>query len=220
MPSAEKVERVTRLRERIQGSQAMFLADFRGLTVLDLTELREALRQSGAQFAVVKNTLMKRAAEEAGVSELSALLEGPTGVVFVVGDPVAAARGLADAGRRFRTLALKGGYMEGRVLSAADAMAVSTLEPRDVLLARVAGLAGAEMARALFVIRALQGRLLALLSALREKLSAGAGPPADQAGSGVAGEGPEASPPHEGDSEGAAPGSPGWGPPAAEEGKE
>jgi large subunit ribosomal protein L10 len=169
MPRTEKVEKVTELKARIQGSQAMFLTDFRGLTVGDVTDLRRSLRESGTRLAVVKNTLMRRAAGEAGAEELRGLLDGPTAVAFVDGDPIVAAKSLVDAMRRFRTMALKGAFMEGRVLSPEQAQSLATIEPREVLLARMAGLAQAQMSRAAFCFQALQSRFLALLEALRGK---------------------------------------------------
>ena len=172
MPRTEKVEKVAELKRRIEGAEAMFLADFRGLTVGDATDLRRSLRESGTRFAVVKNTLMRRAVGEAGAGDLQQLLEGPTAVAFVEGDPIVAAKSLMDAIRRFRTMAIKGGYMDGRVLSAEQAQSLATIAPREVLLAQMAGLAKAEMSRAAYMLQALQSRFLALLEAFREKLPA------------------------------------------------
>ncbi len=171
MPRAEKVEKVAALKERIQGSGGLLLAEYRGLSVHDATELRRALQAVGARFAVVKNTLMRLAAREAGLGQLEAFLQGPTAAVFVGGDPVAAARRVVDAARRFPALALKGGYVEGRLLSAEEARELATLESREVMLARVAGMLGADLQRAAHAFRALQARFLALLEAYREKLS-------------------------------------------------
>ena len=176
MAKAVKVEKVAELRRRIDAAQAMFLADFRGLTVADVTDFRRSLRDSGTRISVVKNTLLKRAAGEAGIADLDPMLEGPTAVAFVDGDPIQAAKGLAEALRRFRTLAIKGGFMDGRVLSPEDAQALATIEPREVLLAKVAGAAKAQMARAAYAFQALQSRFLAVLEAYREKVPAG---PAD-----------------------------------------
>ena len=111
MAKAEKVEKVATLKERIEGSEALLLADYRGLTVVDTRELRTSLREADAAFAVVKNTLMKRAADEAGIDVLESLLEGPTAVAFVRGDAVLAAKRLSDAARRHSALELKGGFM-------------------------------------------------------------------------------------------------------------
>ena len=170
MPKTEKIEKVAELKERIEGAQALFLTDFRGLTVTESGELRRSLSGAGAKFAVVKNTLMRRAAADAGVSELEPLLDGPTAVAFVDGDPIAAAKSLADATRRYRTLVVKGGFLEGRVLTPEEAQALATIESREVLLAKMAGLAKAEMSRAAYMFNALQSRFVALLEAYRDKL--------------------------------------------------
>ena len=106
MPNAEKVKKVARLKERIEGSSALLLADFRGLSVTDVMELRRNLDEVETRFSIVKNTLMKLAAVESGVGGLSDLLEGPTAVGFVEGDAVAAAKRLVDAGKRFPALEL------------------------------------------------------------------------------------------------------------------
>jgi len=172
MPSPEKVEKVARLKERISSSQALLLAEYRGLSVQDATELRRSLGQD-TRFSVVKNTLMKRAAGEAGVDELERLLEGPTAVAFVAGDPVAAAKRVVEAAKRFPALALKGAYMEGRVLGADEARGLAELESREVMLSRLAGAMKAEMSRAAGMFQALQGRFLALLDAYKGKVPAG-----------------------------------------------
>jgi large subunit ribosomal protein L10 len=169
MPRTEKIEKVAELKQRIMGSEALFLADFRGLTVGDATDLRRALRESGTRFAVVKNTLMRRAVDDAGAEALRPLLEGPTAVAFVDGDPIIAAKSLVEAIRRFRTMELKGGYMEGKVLGAEQAQSLATIAPREVLLAQMAGVAKAEMARVAYVLQAIQSRFLALIDALKDK---------------------------------------------------
>ncbi|HET7869217.1 MAG TPA: 50S ribosomal protein L10 [Actinomycetota bacterium] len=172
MPSQEKVEQVARLKGRISGSQALLLAEYRGLSVKDATELRRALGED-TRFSVVKNTLMRRAAGEAGVGELERLLEGPTAVAFVAGDPVAAAKRVVEAGKRFPALALKGAFMEGRVLDADEARGLAELESRDIMLSRLAGAFKAEMSRAAGMFQALQARFLALLEAYKEKVAPG-----------------------------------------------
>jgi large subunit ribosomal protein L10 len=169
MPNAEKIEKVAALKERIQGADALLLAEYRGLSVHDATELRRSLSEQ-ARFAIVKNTLFKRAAADAGVAELEALLDGPTAVAFVQGDVVATAKKVVDAAKRFPALALKGGYLDGKVLSAAEAQALATLESREVMLSKVAGLMKAEMARAASMFQAIQGRFLGVLESYKSKL--------------------------------------------------
>ena len=170
MAKAEKVEKVATLKERIEGSEALLLADYRGLTVVETKDLRTSLREADAAFAVVKNTLMKRAAGESGMDVLDPLLEGPTAVAFVRGDAVLAAKRLSEATRRFPTLEIKGGFMEGRLLSADDAKALAKLDSREAMLAQIAGMAKAEMSRAASMFQALQSRFLGVLEALREKI--------------------------------------------------
>ena len=169
MPNAEKIAKVAALKERIQGSEALLLAEYRGLSVHDATELRRALSNQ-ARFAIVKNTLMVRAAADAGVAELEALLEGPTAVAFVQGDVVATAKRVVDAAKRFPALVLKGAYLDGKVLSAAEAQSLATLESREVMLSKVAGMLKAEMTRAASMFQAIQGRFLGVLDAYKEQL--------------------------------------------------
>jgi large subunit ribosomal protein L10 len=137
--------------------------------VHDATELRRSL-SGAARFSVVKNTLMQRAAGEAGIEDLEGLLSGPTAVAFVDGDVVTAAKRVADAARRFPTLVLKGAYLDGKVLDAASAQALATLESREVMLSKVAGMLKVEMSRAASMFQALQGRFLSLLDAYRDKV--------------------------------------------------
>lgn len=170
MPKAEKVERVGELKERIEGSDALLLTEYRGLTVSDITELRRSLAEGGTGFAVVKNTLMRRAAAEASIDELESLLEGPTAVAFIAGDPVAAAKTVVDAAKKFPALILKGGYMDGRVLSADEAKGLADLESREVMLSKIAGMLKSEMSRAAAMFVSAQSKFLSLLEAYREKV--------------------------------------------------
>jgi large subunit ribosomal protein L10 len=172
MPNATKLDKVRALKERIQGSNALLLAEYRGLSVKDATELRRALSET-ARFAVVKNTLMERAAGEAGIEDLEGLLAGPTAVAFVEGDVVAAAKKIVDAAAKFPALVLKGAYLEGRVLGAAEARALATLESREVMLSRIAGMLKSEMSRAASMFQALQSRFLGVLEAYRDQLPPG-----------------------------------------------
>jgi large subunit ribosomal protein L10 len=171
MPNAEKVDKVAALKGRIEGASALLLAEYRGLTVHDATELRRSLSES-ARFSVVKNTLMQRAADQAGIAELEGLLSGPTAVAFVDGDVVAAAKKVVDAAKKFPSLVLKGAYLDGRVLDAAEAQALATLESREVMLSKIAGMLKAEMTRAASMFQTLQSRFVGLLEAYRDKLPA------------------------------------------------
>jgi large subunit ribosomal protein L10 len=178
---AEKIERVAELTERIKGSEALLLTEYRGLTVADVTDLRRSLAEDGTRFSVVKNTLMRRAASGAEVAELEALLEGPTAVAFVDGDPVAAAKKVVDAQKRFPTLVLKGAWMEGKLLSADQTKELADLDSREVMLSKIAGLLKGEMSRAASMFQALPSRFLGLLEAYREKVPAGEEAPAPEA---------------------------------------
>ena len=170
MPNTEKVERVAELKAGIEGSDALLLTEYRGLTVSDITELRRSLAEGGATFAVVKNTLMQRAAADASIEDLESLLEGPTAVAFVTGDPVAAAKKVVDAAKKFPALILKGGYMEGKVLSAAEAKGLADLDSKEVMLSKIAGLLKGEMSRAASMFVSAQSKFLSLLEAYKEKV--------------------------------------------------
>jgi large subunit ribosomal protein L10 len=169
MPNAEKIAKVEALKGRIESSEALLLTEYRGLTVHDATELRRSLSDQ-ARFSVVKNTLLQRAAGEAGIEELKELLEGPTAVAFVSGDVVSVAKKVVDASKKYPALVLKGAYMEGKVLGPSEAQALATLDSRDVMLSKIAGMLKSEMTRAASMLQALQGRFLGVLDAYREKL--------------------------------------------------
>src|SRR5262245_33458452 len=172
MPNAEKVERVEELKGRIDAADAILLTEYRGLTVSEISDLRRSLAEGGASFAVVKNTLMRRAAEERSMADLESMLQGPTAVAFVEGDAVAAAKKVVDSIKRFPALVLKGGFMDGRVLSADDAKALADLDSREVMLSKVAGMMKSEMSRAASMFQAAQSRFASLMQALAEKLPA------------------------------------------------
>jgi large subunit ribosomal protein L10 len=179
MPNATKVERVAALKERIEGANALLLTEYRGLTVEEITELRRSLREVDASLAVIKNTLMQRAANDAGISELDELLAGPSAVAFVNGDDVVAvAKKLKDASKAYPTLVIKGGYMDGSALDAAGASALADLESREVMLSKIAGMLKSEMSRAAAAFVAAQSQFLALLEAYKEKVPAGDAPAA------------------------------------------
>ena len=170
MPKAEKIDRVAELKAGIEGSDALLLTEYRGLTVSDITELRRSLAEGGTRFAVVKNTLMQRAAADASIEDLEYLLEGPTAVAFVAGDPVAAAKKVVDAAKKFPALILKGGYMEGKVLSADEAKGLADLDSKEVMLSKIAGLLKGEMSRAASMFVSAQSKFLSLLEAYKEKV--------------------------------------------------
>ena len=119
---------------------------------------------------MVKNTLMRRAASAAGMSELEDLLSGPSAITFVDGDPIAAAKSVVKATKQFPALVLKGAYMDGKLLSADDAKALADLESREVMLSKIAGMLKSEMSRAAAMFQAGQSKFLSLLEAYKEKV--------------------------------------------------
>ena len=179
MPNATKVERVAELKEQIEGANALLLTEYRGLTVEEITELRRSLREVDASLSVIKNTLMLRAANDAGLTELDELLVGPSAVAFIQGDVVAVAKKLKDASKQYPALVIKGGYMDGSVLDAAGASALAELESREVMLSKIAGLLKGEMSRAAAAFIAAQSQFLSLLEAYKEKLPAAEEPAAE-----------------------------------------
>jgi large subunit ribosomal protein L10 len=182
MARAEKVTAVAELTERFQNSSGAVLTEYRGLTVAQIGELRRSLGDT-ASFSVVKNTLTKIAATEAGVtSELTDLLTGPSAIAFVHGDVVEAAKGLRDFSRTYPMLVIKGGVLDGKALKPAEIVRLADLEPREVLLAKLAGAMKASMAGAAATFAALPQQMARLLAALEQKKEAegdgGAGVPA------------------------------------------
>ena len=135
-------ERIVReLAERLKSSETLLVADYRGLTMTEIDELRTKLLESGARFSVVKNTLTKLAAEEAGVEQLLDLIDGPTAIAFIDadGDAAAAAKVLNDTARAHDVLVIRGGLLEGETVSDAEIKRLATLPPADVLRAQLAG---------------------------------------------------------------------------------
>ena len=141
MKKEDKELVVAELTERLRTSETLIVADYRGLTMPQIDELRSKLLEHGARFAVVKNTLTRRAAEAAGVDALLAQLEGPTAIAFLEsgGDPVAVAKALADAARTTRVLTIRGGLLEGRPIEGAAVEELAKLPPTDVLRGQVLG---------------------------------------------------------------------------------
>jgi large subunit ribosomal protein L10 len=140
MERSEKERLVAELTERLKASETMIVADYRGLTVTELDELRTKLIEHGARFSVVKNSLTKRAAESAGIDALLAMLEGPTAIAFLEsdGDPVAVAKALDDAAKT-EVLVIKGGLLDGAEIAADDVKRLAKLPPTDTLRAQLVG---------------------------------------------------------------------------------
>ena len=172
MARAEKATAVAELTERFQSSSGAVLTEYRGLTVAQLSELRQSLG-TNATFSVVKNTLTKIAAAEAGVTtELTDLLSGPSAIAFVQGDVVEAAKGLRDFARTNPLLVIKGGVLDGKPLTPAEIAKLADLESREVLLAKLAGAMKASLAGAAATFAALPVQMARLLGALEQKRAA------------------------------------------------
>jgi large subunit ribosomal protein L10 len=169
---AEKVTAVAELAERFESSSGAVLTEYRGLSVSQLGELRKSLG-TNATFSIVKNTLTKIAASEAGVTtELTDLLSGPSAIAFVQGDVVEAAKGLRDFAKANPLLVIKGGVLDGKPLTPAEIVKLADLESREVLLAKLAGAMKASMSGAAATFNALPAQMARLLGALEQKRAA------------------------------------------------
>jgi large subunit ribosomal protein L10 len=144
-PRPEKVAVVDEVKDRLRSSSAAILTEYRGLKVGELSTLRRSLRASGGDYKIYKNTLVRFAVKDLGLDELESLLVGPTAIAFVDGDAVGVAKALRDYARTNPNLIVKGGVLGESVLSAADAAALADIPPREVLLARFAGLLAAPL---------------------------------------------------------------------------
>ena len=165
---ANKEASVAEIAEGFRNSSAVLLTEYRGLTVAQLKELRSNLR-ANASYAVVKNTLAKRAFNEAGVTGLDAELVGPTALAFVHGDTVTVAKALRDFAKANDKLVLKGGYFDGAVISAEEVRKLADLETREVLLAKLAGAFKASLFGAAYMFNAPLAQAVRTVDALRQK---------------------------------------------------
>jgi large subunit ribosomal protein L10 len=171
-PRQEKVAVVTEIREKLEGADAAFLTEYRGMSVGALAGLRVTLRQTGAEYKVYKNTLARLAANDAGISGLEELLIGPTGITFVKGDVAAAAKALRDVARTNPLLILKGGSLGKVTLSAKDVEALAELPSREVLLAQFAGALQAPLVKTASLLQALPRNFAYGLKALIDQREA------------------------------------------------
>jgi len=165
---ANKEATVAELTEAFQSSTAVLLTEYRGLTVAKLKELRTNIRED-ATYAVVKNTLTKIAANNAGISSFDDELAGPSAIAFVHGDTVAVAKALRDFSKANPLLVVKSGYFDGAPLSAAEVTRLADLESREVLLAKAAGAMKATLTRAAYVVNAPLSKAVRTVDALRDK---------------------------------------------------
>jgi len=168
MPTQAKAAVIEEITERFQKSSAAVLTEYRGLTVSQLTQLRRSLGE-GSSYAVVKNTLTKRAAAEVGFSDLAPLLNGPTAIAFIEGDPVNAAKAIRDFARAHPLLVVKGGVVDGRTVDAREVTRLADVEPREVLLAKLAGAMKGNLTKAAGLFQAPLSQVARLAAALQEK---------------------------------------------------
>jgi large subunit ribosomal protein L10 len=174
MLKADKERIVEELTERLKTTPTLFVADYRGLSVTEIDELRTKVIEHGARFTVVKNTLTKRAAEAAGAEALLAMLEGPTAIAFIEadGDMVAVAKALSDTAKSTRILSIRGGILDGSPIDEADVQNLATLPSVDVLRGQVLGAITAPLMTVVGLISAPVRDLLGLIDARIEQLQA------------------------------------------------
>jgi large subunit ribosomal protein L10 len=184
MARADRQAAVADIVESFNGADGAVLTDYRGLTVKELQNLRRSLGEN-AHYAVVKNTLAKIAANEAGISGFDDLLTGPTAIAFINGDVVEAAKGLRDFAKAHPALIIKGGVLDGNILDAKEIAKLADLESREVLLGKMAGAMLASLSQAVYLFNAPLAQVARLAGALQAKaeqdpsiLAGGAGTPA------------------------------------------
>ena len=168
---ADKQAAIAELTESFSSSSAAVLTEYRGLTVEELQELRRSLGE-GARYRVAKNTLARRAADAAGVKGLEGLFSGPTAITFIEGDPVEAAKGLRDFAKDHEALVIKGGVMDGAVLTVDEIKRLADLESREVLLAKIAGALKGNLQKAAGLFAAPASQVARLGAALADKKEA------------------------------------------------
>ena len=171
MARADKAAAVAEITEEFRASNATVLTEYRGLTVGQLKQLRRSLGED-TTYAVVKNTLTKIAAKDAGVVGFDDLLVGPTAIAFIKGDAVAAAKGIDTFAKENPMLVIKGGMMDGKILTADDIKKLAKLESREVLLSKIAGAANATLAKAAALFQAPLSQAARTVAALEAKVAA------------------------------------------------
>ena len=179
MARPDKAAAVAELTDEFRSSNGAVLTEYRGLTVAQLKQLRVSLGDD-VNYAVVKNTLTKIAAKDAGVESFDSLLEGPSAIAFIKGDAVVAAKGLRDFAKANPLLVIKGGVLDGKPLSSDEISKLADLESREVLLAKLAGAMKAAPQQAVSLFAAPLSQAARLFAALQDKLPADAAPVAAQ----------------------------------------
>ena len=171
-PRAEKVAVVEEVTAKLQAAEAVFVAEYRGMSVGQLANLRRQLKPAGAEYKVYKNTLARFAAQNAGIDGLADILVGPSGIVFASGDIAATAKALRDAAKANPLLIIKGGALDGVALTAKDVEALAELPSRDTLLAMFAGALQAPLVKTAGLLQALPRNLAYGLKALIDQKEA------------------------------------------------
>src|SRR5438270_13246104 len=174
MAKPDKVSAVAEIAESFRSSSATVVTQYSGLSVSQLSQLRRALGTS-AKYRVAKNTLVKRAAEDAGLEGLEDLFNGPTAIAFVEGEPVDAAKALRDFAKDNKALVIKGGYMDGRPLSVDEVTRIADLDSREVLLSKLAGAMKGNLSKAAALFAAPASQVARLAAALQEQKAAEGG---------------------------------------------
>src|SRR6476469_358218 len=171
MKKEQKEQVVDELTARLKAADTLLVADYRGLTMPQIDDLRTRLLDSGARFPVVKNTLTRRAAEAAGADALLTLLDGPSAIAFLEadGDMVAAAKALADSARETNVLEIRGGVLQGRAMTAAEVQSLASLPPIDVLRGQVLGAIVGPLTTLLGLVSAPVQNLIGLIDARIEQ---------------------------------------------------
>ncbi len=173
MPTPEKVQAVADIKEKLKGAEAVFLTEYRGLTVKQVQDLRASLRASGAEYKVVKMTLAKLAAGEAGIQGLDEYLLGPTALAFANSDPVATAKALKDFSKSHEVFILKAGLLSGDFLSPEEVSKLADIEPREVLLAKFVGAAKSPLYQAAGFFASFNRSAATMFTQLLEKKESG-----------------------------------------------
>jgi large subunit ribosomal protein L10 len=172
MPTAKKESTIDDLREKIASAKNLFFTNYQGLTVGEISKLRNELRKGGSTYGVVKNTLFKRAASDELAAQLDAILAGPTGVVFAGDDPVAPAKALKTFSDQTKHVDVKAAFIDGKLVDKAQVMALAALPPKQELYAKLVGTLSSPLYGLVYVLSGNQSGLVRVLNAIREKKTA------------------------------------------------
>jgi large subunit ribosomal protein L10 len=171
MPTAKKEATIEQLRAKIASAKNLFFTNYAGLSVEQITKLRNELRKDGSTYGVVKNTLFKRAAGDELAAQLDPILAGPTGVVFAGDDPVAPAKAIKTFSDSTKAVQVKAAYIDGKIVDSSQVMALAALPPKQELLARLVGSLKSPLYGLVYVLSGNQSGLVRVLNAIREQKS-------------------------------------------------